>query len=1355
MDLPDAKEGEVIVRFPPEASGYLHIGHAKAALLNQYYQVAFKGKLVFRFDDTNPEKEKEDFEKIILEDVARLQIKPDFHTYTSDHFELMLQKCEEMIKNGKAYVDDTVPDIMKQEREQRIENKNRNNSIEKNLQMWEEMKKGTEYGQKCCVRAKIDMKSDNGCLRDPAMYRCKQMKHPRTGDRYKVYPTYDFACPIVDSIEGVTHTLRTSEYVDRDIQYYWFIDAMNLRKPCIWSYSRLNMTNTVLSKRHLRWIVEQGIVDGWDDPRMPTVRGVLRRGLTVEGLKQFIIAQGSSKSVVVMEWDKIWAFNKKVIDPVASRYNAVYKNQHVKVDIEDALTNSTIEVALHPKNPELGRRNVKISNQILIDQEDAQRIKENENVTFINWGNLLITKIDKTVDGAITRIFAKLNLDNKDFKKTLKITWLSANSHIYANLVYYDHFVYKPVLGKDDDFKDFINKDTKMEVEAFVDETLRNLKQSDIIQIQRKGFFICDSVYDEASIKYAGKPVPLRLLSIPDGSTDLTMFPQIVQEWKKKNLELGNKSVQPKQEPVAKINLQTLHDNIKSTGDLIRQLKSNKASKNEIKAHVDKLLALKTDFKKITGADWSPEFKISQKEQSSENLAEVIEELDATIKAQGDIVRKLKADKADKGLIAENIQKLLSLKEQFKKSFGKNWDPKEQYSTLSTNKSNDVDVDKQIQAQGDRVRKLKAEKASKATLQPEIEQLLRLKQTYKEMTGNDWKPEGQPSSTTMDSQNKSTPEDKVTELNGKITDQGNKVRKLKSDKASKTVIDAEVAILLNLKKEYQALSSKEWKPVTNISPALKANSTSKKTEKKIEEKKQIISTAGDEKGAKKQTRLGIETKKNDNTSNWYTEVITKAELIEYYDVSGCYILRPWSFAIWEAIQSFFDSKIKSIGVQNCYFPMFISKTALETEKTHIADFAPEVAWVTKSGQSELAEPIAIRPTSETVMYPTYAKWVQSHRDLPIKLNQWCSVVRWEFKQPTPFLRTREFLWQEGHTAFATEKEALDEVYQILDFYSQVYEDLLAIPVIKGRKTEKEKFAGGDITTTCEAYVPSNGRGIQGATSHHLGQNFSKMFEIVFEDPIEIGQKRYAYQNSWGLSTRSIGAVVMIHGDDKGIVLPPRVACIQVIIVPCGLSATTPEDTKEHLLEECKNIEDLLNKNGIKCKSDLSDNRTSGWKFNHWELKGVPIRIELGPKDLSKSEYVAVRRDTGLKSTYKLSNIIVKTKELLQDIHLNLYNNAKTQRDSHLIVSHDWNELTLKLDEKFVIMAPFCGGIECEERIKKDSAKEDPAEASGPLMGAKSLCIPLEQPGVITPNMKCIHPACKDLPKFYTLFGRSY
>ncbi|XP_046402362.1 bifunctional glutamate/proline--tRNA ligase-like isoform X2 [Ischnura elegans] len=477
-------------------------------------------------------------------------------------------------------------------------------------------------------------------------------------------------------------------------------------------------------------------------------------------------------------------------------------------------------------------------------------------------------------------------------------------------------------------------------------------------------------------------------------------------------------------------------------------------------------------------------------------------------------------------------------------------------------------------------------------------------------------------------------------------------------------------------------------------------------------------------------------------------------MIEYYDVSGCYILRPWSYAIWEVIKGWLDAQFKKLGVQNCYFPIFVSKNVLEMEKTHIADFAPEVAWVTKSGDSDLAEPIAVRPTSETVMYPAYAKWVQSYRDLPIKLNQWNNVVRWEFKHPQPFLRTREFLWQEGHTAYSDPKEAEEEVMNILDLYTKVYTDLLAIPVVRGRKTEKEKFAGADYTTTVEAFVSASGRGIQGATSHHLGQSFSKMFNIVYEDP-DSQEKKYVYQNSWGMTTRTIGVMIMVHADDQGLVLPPKVACMQVVIVPCGITAKMGDDDKANLIEACTKLEEELRKQQIRVKGDYRDNYSPGWKFNHWELKGVPIRIEVGPRDVQQGNIVAVRRDNREKLIIKSSEATTTIVTMLTKIQEDMLSRAAKELNDHKKICKDWTDFCLQLEQKNIILAPFCGDIPCEDQIKKDSAREDAADSGAPSMGAKSLCIPFDQPQAVEPNDKCIHPSCNRKPKHYVLFGRSY
>ena len=408
----------------------------------------------------------------------------------------------------------------------------------------------------------------------------------------------------------------------------------------------------------------------------------------------------------------------------------------------------------------------------------------------------------------------------------------------------------------------------------------------------------------------------------------------------------------------------------------------------------------------------------------------------------------------------------------------------------------------------------------------------------------------------------------------------------------------------------------------------------KKDEKKKEDKKKEKDKKKGDKTKEKPEKdadedissLGIQNKKEENFSDWYSECITKSEMIDYYDISGCYILRPWSYEIWEKIQEYLNNLIKGIGVKNYNFPLFVSQKALFKEKEHVEGFSPEVAWVTKSGKAEIDPPIAIRPTSETIMYPAFAKWIRSHRDLPLLANQWTNIVRWEFKNPTPFIRTREFLWQEGHTVHATYEEAETMVYKILDFYKMVYEDLCACPVIQGIKTENEKFPGGMFTSSIEALLP-NGKGVQCATSHHLGQNFSKicatshhlgqnfskMFEIVFLDKER--KKQLAWQTSWGLTTRTIGVLVMMHGDNKGLVLPPKVAPTQVVIVPIK----TSKDNAEEIMGKGEDIYKKLNDAGIRVIFDDSDMHTPGWKYAQWELKGVPIRIEYGKKDLSKNQ----------------------------------------------------------------------------------------------------------------------------------------
>ena len=504
--------------------------------------------------------------------------------------------------------------------------------------------------------------------------------------------------------------------------------------------------------------------------------------------------------------------------------------------------------------------------------------------------------------------------------------------------------------------------------------------------------------------------------------------------------------------------------------------------------------------------------------------------------------------------------------------------------------------------------------------------------------------------------------------------------------------------------------------------------------------------------------IGITVDKAKDFSGWYTQVLTKGEMLDYYDVSGCYILRPTSYSIWESIQRWFDERIKALGVQNAYFPLFVSSRVLEREKDHIEGFAPEVAWVTRAGSSELEEPIAIRPTSETVMYPYYAKWVQSYRDLPLKLNQWNSVVRWEFKHPQPFLRTREFLWQEGHTAFLNPEEAELEVRQILELYRRIYEELLAVPVVEGRKTEKEKFAGGAYTLSCEGYIPQTGRGIQGATSHHLGQNFSKMFNFYVENPQGPEYpKVFAYQNSWGISTRSIGVMVMIHSDNKGLVIPPRVAQFQAVVLPVGITKKTTAEERKHIHDSAKAIEQRLKEAGIRAFGDYNDNYTPGWKFSQYELKGVPLRIELGPKDIEKGQVTVVRRNDSRRYNIALGDLETRIPEIMDEMHNDLFAKAKEAFDSHRVIVNEWKDFVPNLNKKNVILAPWCGVMECEEDIKDSSAKQDDGEEievdeKAPSMGAKSLCIPFDQPE-LKEGQKCVK--CDRKAIQYCMFGRSY
>ncbi|CAL1705363.1 unnamed protein product [Somion occarium] len=513
LGLQNAKEGEVVTRFPPEPSGYLHIGHAKAAMLNQYFAKMYKGKLIIRFDDTNPTKERTEFEETILEDLSLLDVHGDILTHTSDYFDKLYELALQLIKEGKAYADDTEQAQMRDERFKGIASKHRDDGVEDNLKHFAEMKTGSEEGVRWCVRAKMSVDNPNKALRDPVIYRCNLLHHHRTGDKWKVYPTYDFACPVVDSIEGVTHALRTNEYRDRNPQYYWMIEALGLRPVHIWDFSRLNFIYTLLSKRKLHWFVDSGLVRGWDDPRFPTVRGIRRRGLTVEALRQFMLAQGPSQAIVSLEWDTLWTLNKKIIDPIAPRFWAIEKEGIVPVKVNGGPTTPEVKtLPKHKKNPDVGEKKTVFASQLLIEQEDALSFEDQEEVTLMDWGNAIVRKKNLDDSGKVISIEVDLHLEG-DFRKTKKkITWLAAPTPehplIDATLLDYDYLITKKKLEENDELKDFVTPETEFREEVYADANIVDLKKGDIIQFERKGYYIFDGKSQD------GKP---EFIHIPDG----------------------------------------------------------------------------------------------------------------------------------------------------------------------------------------------------------------------------------------------------------------------------------------------------------------------------------------------------------------------------------------------------------------------------------------------------------------------------------------------------------------------------------------------------------------------------------------------------------------------------------------------------------------------------------------------------------------------------------------------------------------------------------------------------------------------------------------------------------------------
>jgi len=475
----------------------------------------------------------------------------------------------------------------------------------------------------------------------------------------------------------------------------------------------------------------------------------------------------------------------------------------------------------------------------------------------------------------------------------------------------------------------------------------------------------------------------------------------------------------------------------------------------------------------------------------------------------------------------------------------------------------------------------------------------------------------------------------------------------------------------------------------------------------------------------KQEQKGITVKKADDMPEWYSQVCLKSELADYGPVKGTMVIRPYGYAIWQKIQDYFNEVLGKHKVKNAYFPMFIPEAFFQKEAEHAKGFSPEVAWIETKGEDKGR--YALRPTSETIMYDSYSNWIRSHRDLPLRINQWCNIVRWEVSDCKLFIRSREFLWQEGHCVYETETECDKETNIILDEYAKLCENLLAVPILRGKKSEKEKFAGAKYTTTIESFMP-DGKALQCGTSHNLGQGFAKVFNISFIDKNE--KKQIPWQSSWGFSTRLIGALVMTHSDDKGLVLPPKIAPIQIVIVPIFFKE------REKVLKEAEEIRKKLK--GFSVELDDRDEYTPGWKFNEWEMKGIPLRIEIGPKDIEKKEVVFVRRDNSKKESVKIKDLESKLKEVLDDIQNSLFLKAKSYLDSSIKKTNDWKEFIKIIKDKKIALAPFCCEIECEDLIKEKTG------------GASSRCIPFNQEKI---TGKCIH--CNKEAKSWAYFAKSY
>jgi prolyl-tRNA synthetase len=468
----------------------------------------------------------------------------------------------------------------------------------------------------------------------------------------------------------------------------------------------------------------------------------------------------------------------------------------------------------------------------------------------------------------------------------------------------------------------------------------------------------------------------------------------------------------------------------------------------------------------------------------------------------------------------------------------------------------------------------------------------------------------------------------------------------------------------------------------------------------------------------------------DDFDRWYVEVVRKSELADDSPVRGTRVIRPYGFALWENMQADLDRRFKETGVQNAYFPLFIPKSFMEREAEHVEGFAPEVAWVTRGGDKELEEPLAVRPTSEAIICPMYARWVQSYRDLPILINQWCNVVRWE-ERPRAFLRTLEFQWQEGHTAHADADEAEERSRMMLDIYQRFVEDQLAIPVIPGRKSESEKFAGALRTYTIEAMMGGKKWALQSATSHNLGDHFAKAFGIEFLNAE--GTRQYAFSTSWGLSWRTIGAIIMVHGDDRGLKLPPRVAPTQVVIVPLWRK----DAEREQVEQAVSHVQDML-RPVARVFVDRRDDKTPGWKFNEWELKGVPIRLEIGPRDVANEQVTLVRRDTRDKQPVPFVELGTRVPALLDEIQSSLFDSARRMLEENT----EWVSNYERLVERAAANAGFsrawwCGSDACEAQVKAETH-------------ATIRCIPFDQPGGSGPCVVCGGESSEQV-----IFARAY